>query len=114
MLTEKNIFVPIWGFKIEVCIFDNIAEAKSKYPEYIDEGMTAVTLEWKNQARCKVIIPSDNYSDVVHELEHVKNIIWKNKDYTPQKDNDEPDAYLMGWMFRQVESLIKRHLASQC
>lgn len=101
--------VPIWDFKIEVCIFDSITEAKDKYPEYMTTGITACTLEWGDTAKAKIIIPSYSYPDIVHELEHVKNIIWKRKEYIPQRDNDEPDAYLMGWMFEQIEKIIKKN-----
>lgn len=112
MLTEKNIHIPIYDFKVEICVFSDIKEAKEKYPEYMEDGILACTLEYRGCSKCKLIIPCNDYSSVVHELEHVKNLVWKTKGYTPQNNNDEPDAYLIGWLFGQVDKVIKKHLAS--
>ena len=60
-----------------------------------------------------IVDNGNNYSLVVHELEHVKNLIWKSKGYKPQADNDEPDAYLIGWLFEQVDKVIKKHLSTK-
>ncbi|MDE5976933.1 MAG: hypothetical protein K2G70_00490 [Turicibacter sp.] len=114
MITEKNIQIPIWDFKVEVCIFDSLEEAQSKYPKFMTDGLLACTVEYLDCSKCKLIIPSNRYSDVVHELEHVKNLVWKAKGYKPHEDNDEPDAYLIGWLFEQVDKLIRKHLATQC
>lgn len=112
MLTEKNIHIPIYDFKVEICVFSDIKEAKEKYPEYMEDGILACTLEYIGCSKCKLIIPCNDYPSVVHELEHVKNLVWKVKGYTPQNNNDEPDAYLIGWLFGQVDKVIKKHLAS--
>lgn len=111
MLTEKNIHIPIYDFKVEICVFSDIKEAKEKYP-VIEDGFLACTLEYRGCSKCKLIIPCNDYPSVVHELEHVKNLVWKAKGYTPQNNNDEPDAYLIGWLFEQVDKVIKKHLAS--
>lgn len=114
MLTEKNIQIPIYDFKVEVCVFSDVKEAREKYSEYMEDGFLACTLEHRGCSKCKLIIPCNDYPSVVHELEHVKNLVWKAKGYKPQEDNDEPDAYLMGWLFEQVDKIIKKHLATQC
>ncbi len=112
MITEKSFYIPIWDFKVEVAVFDDIREAEKKFPDIMTDGLLACTIEYRDCAKCKLIIPSNRYSDVVHELEHVKNLVWKEKGYKSQVDNDEPDAYLMGWLFEQVDKIIKKHLAS--
>lgn len=113
MITEKTIHIPVWDFRVEICVFDTIEEAQKKYPEFMTDSLLACTVEYLHNPKCKLIIPSYNYSDVVHELEHVKNLVWKYKGYKPQEDNDEPDAYLMGWLFEQVDKIIRKHLASK-
>lgn len=113
MLTKKSIRVPIYDFKVEVCIFDDIEEAKREYPRYISYDMLGCTIEWGGSI-CTLIVPSDNYSTLIHELEHVKNLVWKAKGYKPQADNDEPDAYLLEWLFNRVDKIIKKHLATRC
>ena len=111
MLTRQVIQVPIWDFRVEVTVFDNIEELDSKYNRYITPGMLALTLEYEGCSRCELLIPSNDYPSMVHELEHIKNLVWKAKGYKPQADNDEPDAYLIGWLFGKVDKIIKKHLA---
>ena len=114
MITEKSFIVPIYDFKIEVVVFDNISEARNKYPEFMTTGTKACTIEYFDNSRVKIIVPSYKYSSVVHELEHAKNLIWKVKGYKPQEDNDEPDAYLIEYLYDKVDKIIKNHLATQC
>ena len=33
MITEKSFLVPIYDFKVEVIVFDNLDEVQKKYPE---------------------------------------------------------------------------------
>lgn len=109
MITEKSIMIPIYDFKVYICIFDKLEEVRKEYPRYFNDGCKACTLEWEGCSKAKLIIPSNNLSDVVHELEHLKNLVWKAKGYSPTNNNDEPDAYLMGWLFSKVEKFIKEH-----
>lgn len=114
MITEKKFKVPIYDYVVYVMIVDSMEEAVKKHPE-IKGSMYGCTLEYDNPF-CKVILPPCNNSTLIHELEHVKNIIWKWIGYTPQAGNDEPDAYLIGYLYEQVDKIIKLHLklASKC
>ena len=114
MITKKAIQIPLWNFRVEVTVFDDISELDAEYNDFIHTGMLACTLEYKDCSRCELLIPSNDYPTVVHELEHVKNLTWKAKGYKPQADNDEPDAYLIGWLFEQVDKIIKKHIATEC
>lgn len=113
MITERKINVPIYDFKVAVVVFDERKEAQEKYPEFFTSGTKACTIEYIGDSKAKLILPSDDYGSVVHELEHVKNLIWKVKGYRPQADNDEPDAYLIGYLYDKVDKIIKDHLASK-
>ncbi len=112
MITKKNFIVPLYDFKVEVAVFDNLKEAKKEFPDYMSEGTKACTLEWSNCSKAKVIIPSYSYPTVVHELEHVKNFIWKAKGHKAQEDNDEVDAYLIEYLYTRIDKIIRKHLAS--
>lgn len=114
MITEKNFIVPIYDFKVEVIVFDNLKEVQEKYPEWMTEGTKACTVEYFNNSKVKVIVPSYKYSSMVHELEHAKNLIWKAKGYKPDESNDEVDAYLLEYLYDKVDKIIRRHLATQC
>lgn len=112
MITTKTFRVPIYGFLIKIHICDNILEGCQLYNEYDISGSSAFTIDWGNN-KCTVAITPNNINSMIHELEHVKNIIWKAKGYTPQVDNDEPDAYLIGYLAEQTQKIINKHLASK-
>ena len=114
MITEKSFIVPIYDFKVEVAVFDNLKEAQSKFPDFMTECTKACTVEYIHASKVKLIVPSYKYAIMVHELEHVKNLIWKAKGYKPQEDNDEVDAYLLEYLYDKVDKIIRKHLASQC
>lgn len=114
MLTEKSFIVPIYDFKVEVVVFDDLSEAQKRYPEFMSEGTKACTVEYFNCSKVKVIVPSYKYASVVHELEHAKNLIWKAKGYKSHEDNDEVDAYLIEYLYDRVDKIIRKHLATQC
>lgn len=113
MITEGKFRVPIYEFIVKVTIFDNLEEAREKYPKFMTGDLIGCTVEYFD-SKCHLIVPSDKLSTIVHELEHTKNIIWKVKGVTCILDNDEPDAYLMGYLFEQVEKILRKHLASRC
>lgn len=112
MITEKNFIVPIYGFKVEVAVFDKLEEAQKKFPDFMTEGTNACTVEYLHDGKCKLIVPSYKYAIVVHELEHAKNLIWKSKGHRTQEDNDEVDAYLLEYLYDRVDKIIRKHLAT--
>lgn len=116
MITKKIIKVPIFEFKLRVVVFDDTKEAIEWCPEWFKEGYSALTLEHIDCSKATIIIPSKYYGSTVHELEHVKNLIFKAKGIKPDINNDEVDAYLIGWLYEQVDKIVKRHnnLASYC
>jgi hypothetical protein len=109
MLTERNFKVPLYDYTVEVKIFDKAEEARAKFPDVIDGSMLGCTLEHIDCPRCTLLIPATGISTIIHELEHAKNLIWKYIGYKPQASNDEPDAYLLGYLFEQVEKVLKIH-----
>lgn len=66
-------------------------------------------------AACKYLNVSratfDNYvrSSIVHEAEHIKNHIWQYIGYTPQRDNDEVDAYLLTYIYDKITQVFYKH-----
>lgn len=114
MLTEKAFKVPIYDYRVEVVIFDDFKEVMNKYPHIATREMKGCAAECIGLPVSKLIVPHNDKSTLVHELEHIKNIIWKHIGYTPQVGNDEPDAYLMSYLVEQTDKVIDKHLASKC
>lgn len=113
MLTEGRFKVPIYDFTIKVTVFDNIQEAHEKYPHIVNSSMLGCTAEHIGFPECHMIIPHSGVDTIIHEVEHAKNLIWKFIGYNPQSGNDETDAYLIGFIYKKVDTIIKKHLASK-
>lgn len=113
MLTEGRFKVPIYDFTIKVTVFDNMQEAREKYPHIIKYDMLGCTAEHIGCPECHIIIPHSFVDTIIHEVEHAKNLIWKFIGYSPQPGNDETDAYLIGFIYDKVDKIIKKHLASK-
>lgn len=45
----------------------------------------------------------------LHEAEHIKNHIWQYIGYTPQRDNDEVDAYLLTYIYDKITQVFYKH-----
>lgn len=114
MITEKSFIVPIYDFRVNAVVFDDLKEVGKKYPEFMTGGTKACTVEYIGKSEATIIVPTYRYASMVHELEHLKNIIWKAKDYRPQVDNDEVDAYLIEELYVRIDKIIRKHLATQC
>jgi len=44
---------------------------------------------------------------IAQELVHLKNYIYQDKGIKLDRFNDEPEAYLTGWLFKQKETFLK-------
>lgn len=110
MITERIITIPLYRHKIKVVVADDIIEAKQKYTE-IPENSAACALNYGSTSA--VVVTPNNLSEIVHEVVHVKNYIWSTIGYSPIADNDEPDAYLVSYIFEKVMKIVSIHLLSK-
>lgn len=111
MVTEKTIRIPIYGFKLKIVIFDDRKEIEEKYPEI--NLCVGATIGYRDG--CTVILPAKDTATVVHECEHAKNAVWEYIGYQPHYTNDEVDAYLLTYIFAEVNKVIQKHsLVTNC
>lgn len=109
MITKRNFVVPIYGYKVNVVIFDDIKEIKGEYPDL--KECYGATMQFTDG--CIVLLRNDDITlTMVHECEHIKNAIWNFIGYTPQSNNDEVDAYLITYLFSKLKEIYKKHIAS--
>lgn len=108
MVTQKRIIIPIFNYKLTICIFDKWNELKNILPpeEYENEANAIV---FHTYGSSTVYINSSSESSVTHEAVHIKNAIWRFIDYTPQRDNDEVDAYLIAYIYFKIIDVFKKH-----
>lgn len=74
----------------------------------------AVTLKDESQYRHYVVaFECDDLSIVAHEIVHVINYIYLDCGIHLDRENDEPQAYLTGWLFQQIEQFFKESKTQQ-
>lgn len=45
---------------------------------------------------------------IAHECVHIKNLIFRNKGIQADPKNDEPEAYLVGFLFKEIEKIFNQ------
>lgn len=110
MLTEKNIIVPIYRYALKIVVFDDFKEVKERFPEVESDDSKGILYDYGDKAM--ICVPPHDVFTVVHECEHAKNAIWKRVGFIPTPENDEPDAYLIEYLYKEVMNIVKKHLAT--
>lgn len=82
-----------YGYKLtkeyDGCVFKN--ELKSGYTQYI-----------------AAFIGKPKGEVIAHEVVHLVNQIYIDRLMSLDPNNDEPQAYLTGWFFKQIESFFNK------
>jgi hypothetical protein len=78
-----------------------------------DEGAAAVThLDFYNNS-CLLVVIDGNVplclNTICHEVVHIKNRVNDHAGIEHDPDNDEPEAYLSGWIAEQIEKAWKEY-----
>lgn len=112
MITEKSIIVPIYRYALKIVIFDDFKEVKEAIPDIDSNDSKGLLLDYGD--RSIICVPPHDTLTIVHECEHAKNAIWRRIGFIPTPENDEPDAYLIEYLYKEVMKIVKKHLATQC
>lgn len=112
MITEKNIRIPIYRYTLKIVVANSVKEAAERFTDIQDTTAKGIVLGY--EGRAIMVVPPDDIPTIVHECEHVKNAVWERIGFVPTPNNDEPDAYLLEYIFAEVMKVVKKHLASQC
>lgn len=72
------------------------------YPGMYHESDDDFRLIWLQEIPTTV----GKYSDLVHEIEHATFYLLKNRGLRHTEESDEAYAYLSGYIFEQIDSLI--------
>lgn len=101
MNTFKKFRIPIFNYGMIVRIFDNDSDVQD-LSDF--KNVLGRTIEYDGY--CTVVVKNGSFDTMVHEAVHVKNLIWSYIGYTPQRDNDEVDAYLVTYIYGKI---LKAH-----
>ena len=107
----KKIEVPIYNCDLTIILTKDLNEVVKKYKLPGNWGeFGALTFEDKSKYRDYVVAFTDanHLSNIAHEIVHIKNYIFLGINAKVDLRNDEPEAYLIGWLFDQINNFLKQ------
>lgn len=105
MVTKKKMIIPIFDYKLTILIFDKWSEVEHLF----DGGPEPRAITLSKYGESIVAVNSKKGSSIIHEAEHVKNSVWRFIEYTPMRDNDEVDAYLLTYIYNKITDVFYKH-----
>ena len=111
-MNKKTIKIPIYCGKLTIIIDKDLKYVEKKYKTIALDSFGAVTLQNKSQYRHYIVAFTDvnHLSNIAHEIVHIKNYIYQDCAMELDRFNDEPEAYLTGWLFDQIYNFLKFNL----
>lgn len=105
---KKVIDIPIYCCKLTVILEKDLNKVAKMYKLKEDlTGFGAFTFKDESKYRQYVVaLETDWRANVAHELVHVVNHIYIDCAMKLDPHNDEPQAYLMGWLFDQIDEFL--------
>ena len=108
-MITKEVSIPIY-FGTLVMIFTN--ELEKLNPVYKtnikeDDYDAVVFLDKPESDKVIVAIKRKDWSVIAHETVHVVNAIFLSCNIQLDRNNDEPQAYLTGWVVQQIDDFLK-------
>ena len=121
MLTETEIKIPIYEQKLIVIIYDEVSEIR----EYSNKRDFGDHLNFHTTRGFVIRIDGvfhmgifnrfekdpNNFKKeevVAHECLHLMHRLFSSIKHITDKHNDEPEAYLMGWLVNQVHQALHK------
>jgi hypothetical protein len=108
-MRQKTIDIPIYGGKITMILTDDMSKVFDKYKS-IKRLPNARAITFKDDTKylhIVVALESDWRVNVVHEVVHIVNHIYLDRSMELDIYNDEPQAYLTGWVYQQIDNFLE-------
>lgn len=106
---QETIDIPIYGCKLTLILDKDLSYVQETYKTKSLEDFGAVVLKNDKEYRHYIVAftDKDHLSNIVHEIVHIKNNIFIDCGVECDRFNDEPEAYLSGWLFDQIYEFLK-------
>lgn len=105
-MKKKKIKIPIYFGSLIIIKVDNITDANKKYSINANESYESFCFTTENKKGSKkyyiVLKKETDISIIAHEVVHLVNYIFLHNGIELDRHNDEPQAYLTGWIFKQI------------
>ena len=114
MHKRKTIKIPIYFGYLNMILTDDFQAISDKYGFDMDmSGYEAITFvnEHRGVSHFMVVFkPYTSLKTICHETVHLVNRIMKSRGIELSYLNDEPQAYLSGWVFDQCYKFLNKEL----
>jgi hypothetical protein len=108
-MKEITIDIPIYQCKLTIVLDKDLSYIENKYGTKSLSDYGAVTMRVPN--KFSEYVMAFEYSEgtiIAHEIVHLKNYIYQDAGIELDRFNDEPEAYLTGWLFKQIETFLNK------
>ena len=107
-MITKEIKIPIYFGKLILIYTDNLEKVNQVYNTKIDDSLyDAVVFEPMDKDEYVIAIKVAKWSIIAHEIVHVVNAIFLKCGIELDRNNDEPQAYLTGWVAEEIDKFLK-------
>jgi hypothetical protein len=92
---------------------ENLPDIEKKYGLTSLDDYSAVTFKKVGGLHYVVAFSdAEQLKDIAHEVVHLKNYIYSDCSIQLDRNNDEPEAYLTGWLFDEIYKFLnpKKHV----
>lgn len=108
-MRKKTINIPIYQCKLTIISDKDLSYIEKRYKTKSLRNYGAVTMRVPDNFSEYVM--AFEYSDrdiIAHEIVHLKNFIYQDKGIDLDRYNDEPEAYLTGWLYKQIDKFLNK------
>lgn len=105
----KTVDIPIYFGKLTILFTDDLSELNTLYKIKADNKLyDAVFFEIHDNDEYIVAIKKVEWSIIAHEVVHIVNAIFLKCGIELDRNNDEPQAYLTGWVINEIDKFINQ------
>lgn len=109
-MKTKRINIPIYNTILTIVISKNLDGVAEKFNLNTDlSKYSAITIDNLDGSLVVAFSDANRIKDIVHEVVHIKNYIFKNINQKLDVDNDEAEAYLTTWLFNYIYEFLKNN-----
>lgn len=107
-MKSKEVSIPIYFGKLTMILTNEWEVVNKVYNTKIDDNLyDAVVFEMKDNDEYIVAIKVIKWSIIAHEVVHIVNAIFLKCGIELDRHNDEPQAYLTGWIFEEINKFLE-------
>lgn len=108
-MRKTTIDIPIYQCKLTIILDKDLSYVEKKYRTKSLSDYGAVTMRVHN--KFSEYVMAFEYAEgtiIAHEIVHLKNLIYQDRCIKLDKHNDEHEAYLVGWLFKQIDNFLNK------